>query len=161
MKPRRWAPILFGVAVFVVFVILGAGIFGVSWVRDHLDITSATEMDADAAFNEVRQRYRDKPPLVEYSGASTRTNSPAADAPRTTLNTLHVLAFDEDEGRLARFDLPFWFLRLKDTPIRFGTYASGLDELRISLTAADLERYGPGIVIDLSRGDERALLWVD
>jgi hypothetical protein len=33
--------------------------------------------------------------------------------------------------------------------------------LRISLTAADLERYGPGIVVDVGRGGERALLWVD
>jgi hypothetical protein len=161
MTARRWAPILFGVAVFVVFVVLGVAIFGISWVREHLDITPSTAADAEAAFNEVRERYRDKPPLVEYSRAGTRTNSPSPDAPRTTLNTLHVLAFDADEGRLARFDLPFWFLRLKETPIRFGTYATGLDELRISLTAADLERYGPGIVIDVSRGDERALLWVD
>ncbi|MGE0462315.1 MAG: hypothetical protein AB7Q16_13180 [Vicinamibacterales bacterium] len=161
MKARRWAPILFGVAVFVVFVILGAGVFGIAWVRDHLDITPSSAADAEAAFDEVRQRYRDKAPLLELSEAGARTNRPPDDAPRTTLTTLHVLAFDADEGRLARFDLPFWFLRLKEGPIRFGTYASGLDGLRISLTAADLERYGPGIVVDVGRGDERALLWVN
>lgn len=161
MKARRWAPILFGVAVFVVFVILGAAIFGISWVRDHLDITPSSAAAAESAFYEVRQRYRDKAPLLELSEAGARTNRPPEDAPRTTLNTLHVLAFDADEGRLARFDLPFWFLRLKEGPIRFGTYASGLDGLRISLTAADLERYGPGIVVDVGRGDERALLWVN
>jgi hypothetical protein len=55
MKARRWAPILFGVAVFVVFVILGAAVFGISWVRDHLDITASSETDADAAFNKVRR----------------------------------------------------------------------------------------------------------
>ena len=161
MKARRWAPILFGVAVFVVFVILGAGVFGIAWVRDHLDMTPSSAADAEAAFDEVRQRYRHKAPLLELSEAGARTNRPPDDAPRTTLTTLHVLAFDADEGRLARFDLPFWFLRLKEGPIRFGTYASGLDGLRISLTAADLERYGPGIVVDVGRGDERALLWVN
>lgn len=161
MKARRWAPILFGVAVFVVFVILGAAVFGVSWVWEHLDITPSSAAGADAAFDEVRQRYRDKAPLLELSDAGARTNRPPDSAARTTLNTLHVLAFDADEGRLARFDLPFWILRLKEGPIRFGTYASGLDGLRISLTVADLERYGPGIVVDAGRGDERALLWVD
>jgi hypothetical protein len=161
MKARRWAPILFGVAVFVVFVILGAAVFGISWVRDHLDITASSETDADAAFNEVRQRFRDKVPLLEISQSGTRTNRPPDETPRTTLNTLHVLAFDADEGQLVQFDLPFWLLRLKEGPIRFGTYASGLDELRISLTASDLERYGPGIVVDVGRGGERALLWVD
>ena len=50
----------------------------------------------------------------------------------------------------------------KETPIRFGTYASGLDELKITLTAAEIERYGPGIIMDISReGRDRALLWVE
>ena len=75
---------------------------------------------------------------------------------------MHVLAWDADEGRMARFDIPFWFLRLKETPIRFGTYASGLDELNVSLTASEIERYGPGIIVDISRaGRDSALLWVE
>ena len=53
-------------------------------------------------------------------------------------------------------------MRLKERPIRFGTYASGLDELGITLTAAEIERYGPGIIMDISRtGRDRALLWVE
>ena len=91
-----------------------------------------------------------------------RSNPPADTAPRTALTTLHVLAWDAREGRLARFEIPFWLLRLKATPIRFGTYASGLDELKISLTAAEIERYGPGIIMDIEReGRDRALLWVE
>ena len=73
-----------------------------------------------------------------------------------------VTGYDAREGRLARFDIPFWFLRLKESPIRFGTYATGLDELKISLTAAEIERYGLGIIMDIEReGRDRALLWVE
>lgn len=163
MKARRWAPIVFGVTVFVVFIAISAVVVSVSWVREHLTIEGTTGAGADTAFEDVRQRHRDKAPLLEMRGASVASrNPPAADAPRTKLTTLHVLAWDAEEGKLARFDIPFWFLRLKETPIRFGTYASGLDELKISLTPEEIERYGPGIIVDIEReGRDRALLWVE
>jgi hypothetical protein len=51
---------------------------------------------------------------------------------------------------------------MKEGPIRFGAYASGLDELKISLTIDEMERYGPGILLDMTRnGRDRALLWVE
>jgi hypothetical protein len=163
MSARRWAPVVFGVAVFIAFIAIGAVVFSLVWVRDHLTLETVTAAGADHAFDEVRQRYRDKPPLLEMHGpAVARRNPPAADAARTRLTTMHVLAWDADEGRMARFDIPFWFLRLKETPIRFGTYASGLDDLNVSLTASEIERYGPGIIVDISRaGRDSALLWVE
>ena len=163
MKVRRWAPIVFGVCVFVVFLGICVAVVGFAWVREHLAVEAASATNAEAAFDEVRQRFTDKMPLLEMHGVSTpRRSAPAADTPRTSLNTLHVLAWDADNEQLARFDVPFWLLRLKETPIRFGTYASGLDELKITLTAAEIERYGPGIIVDISReGRDRALLWVD
>jgi hypothetical protein len=72
-----------------------------------------------------------------------------------------VLAWDPEDEELVRFELPFWLIRLKESPIRFGTFATGLDELRISMTAADIERYGPGIIIDITRDGKDVLVWVD
>lgn len=162
MKTRRWVPILFGVAVFLVFLAIGVGVVGYSWMREHVVIETATTTGADTAFDEVRRRFASKPPLLEIQGrAIAERNPPKADAARTSLTTLHVLAWDAREEKLARIDVPFWLIRLKETPIQFGTYATGLDNLRISLTAADLERYGPGIILDLDDGGERALLWVE
>jgi hypothetical protein len=163
MKARRWAPIVFGVTVFVVFVGISVVVLGLAWFREHMDVQAASGASADTAFEDVRQRYVSKAPLLEMRGSSeARRNPPASDAPRISLSTLHVLAWDAREERLARFDIPFWFLRLKETPIRFGTYASGLDELKITLTAAEIERYGPGIIMDIERdGRDRALLWVE
>ncbi|MDH4062961.1 MAG: hypothetical protein OEW19_01075 [Acidobacteriota bacterium] len=149
-------------AVFLVFAGIGAAVVSYSWMREHVAIEEATTTGAETAFNEVRQRFAAKPPLLEMHGRTVaKRNVPAADAPRTSLTMLHVLAWDDDEEKLARIDLPFWLLRLKETPIRFGTYATGLNELGIALTASDLERYGSGIVLDLDHGGERALLWVE
>lgn len=163
MKARRWAPIVFGVTVFLVFVAICAVVVGVAWFRDHMSVEASTETDAGAAFEAVRQQYGGRAPLLELQGPSPpRSNPPPPDAPRTSLTTLHVLAWDARDGRLARFEIPVWVLRLKEGPIRFGTYASGLDELKISLTVADMERYGPGILVDISRdGRDRALLWAE
>jgi len=162
MNTRKWVPIIFGVGVFLVFLAIGAAVAGWSWMREHVAIETATTTSADAAFDEVRQRFASKAPLLEVSGrAISQRNPPEPDAPRTSLTTLHVVAWDEREARIARIDVPFWLIRLKEKPIQFGTYATGLDRLRISLTASDLERYGPGIVVDLDDGEERALLWVE
>jgi hypothetical protein len=163
MKARRWAPVVFGVTVFVVFVGICAVVVSVAWFRDHLRIEAASNTGAEAAFEAVRQQYGTKAPLLEVHGTSApRSSPPPTDAPRTSLTTLHVLAWDAHDEQLARFEIPFWFLRLKEGPIRFGTYASGLDELKITLTAAEIERYGPGIIMDISReGRDRALLWVE
>jgi hypothetical protein len=162
MKARRWAPIAFGAAVLVVFIGVSVGVFSVAWMREHLAVEAATEASADSAFAELRQRHGSKAPLIEMRGTTlARRNQPAAGAPRAELSRLHLLAWDPREQRLSRLELPFWLLRLKKTPIQFGLYASGLNELGISLTIDEIERYGPGIIVDVSRdGSERALIWV-
>lgn len=157
---RRWGPILFGVGVLLVFLAIGGILFSVSWMREHVVVEDAAASSADASFGEVRKRFADKAPLVEIRRSGTRRNVPPEDAPRTKLATLHVLAWDPEDEKMARVQLPFWLLRLKETPIQFGTYASGLDEIGVSLTAAEIERYGPGIVVDVEMSSgERALIW--
>ncbi|MCA1584816.1 MAG: hypothetical protein LC791_08610 [Acidobacteria bacterium] len=75
-------------------------------------------------------------------------------------DTLHVLAWDPDEERLARISLPFWLLRMKSTPIELAAYASGLDDEGVELSAEDIEKYGPGIVLDhTTSSGERVLFW--
>lgn len=161
---RKWLPIVGGVAVLMVFALLGAAWFGVSWFREHVDIAGASRTDANAAFDEVTARFQGRPPLIELRGLEPKVNKVSRDAARSAgaLSTLHVVAFDPDDQQLARVDVPFWLVRLKSGPIRFSSYAAGLDNVAVSLTADDIERYGPGIIIDaaLPRG-ARAIVWVE
>jgi hypothetical protein len=159
---RRWGPILFGVAVLVVFVGIGAVIFSVAWFRENVTIEPATEASAVTTFDDVRRRHAEKAPLVEVRDAGVKRNPPPDGTRRTPLTTLHVLAWDPREERLVKFSLPFWFLRLKETPIQFGTEAGGLDDIGLQLTVGDIERYGPGIVADVElRRGARAMLWAE
>jgi hypothetical protein len=70
------------------------------------------------------------------------------------------MAFDPDDGRIIRVTLPFWLLRLKSrhASIDFNGKRMDLEDLKLSV--ADLERYGPTLIIDQSSADgNRVLVW--
>jgi hypothetical protein len=70
------------------------------------------------------------------------------------------MVWDDDDERLMSFSMPFWLLRMKSTPIEFSSYASGMDDGGVDLRPEDIEKYGPGIILDTtSRQGERVLLW--
>jgi hypothetical protein len=69
------------------------------------------------------------------------------------------MAFDPDDARVVRVEIPFWLLRLK---LRGGIDFNGrrmeLDDLK--LTVEDLERYGPALVVDhQGSSGERVVVW--
>jgi hypothetical protein len=149
---RRWIPIVLGAGVLLVFVGIAAIIAVAAWFQQNVEVSEgSSEQDAQHAFDEVRQRFGGRSPVLvlrdgrpEYSGGER----PPDTATPGSLTTLQVLAWDATDRQLARVTVPFWLLRLKRGPIQFGTYASGLDARRINLTADDLEKFGAGILID-------------
>ncbi|MDQ3213371.1 MAG: hypothetical protein M3Q85_11905, partial [Acidobacteriota bacterium] len=73
---------------------------------------------------------------------------------------LHVMAFDPDETRIVRVEIPFWLLRLKlrGSGIDFNGNQMELEDLK--LTVEDLERYGPALVVDhQGPSGERVVVW--
>jgi hypothetical protein len=72
-----------------------------------------------------------------------------------------VLAYNDDDGNLVKMDIPFWLLRMKKGPINLGASAGNWSD-RVKITVEDLERYGPGIILEASpRERGRALLWTE
>lgn len=161
---RTWIPIVVGAAIFLGFVAIGVVVASVAYVRQHLEQSTVGDAEASKAIAEVRARFVGRPPLVEFRGNVPRyhTERATSDATRHTLTAVRVLAYDPRDDQLTRFSLPFWLVRLKSGPISFGAYASGLDDGGVKLTAEELERYGPGLILDLAgpRG-ERVLVWVE
>ena len=161
---RKWLPIVGGIAVLVVFAGLGAAWFGISWFREHLEVTAASSDEATRACAVVTAMFPARAPRLVFAGGAPLINldPAAAGGPAASLTMLHVIAWDPDDRQLARVDVPFWFVRLKSGPIEFSTYASGLDKVGASLKVEDIERYGKGIIVDASmpRG-ERALIWAE
>jgi hypothetical protein len=161
-KRRNWVLVLFGVGVLIVFVAIGAIVAVAAWFQQNLQVQESSSSEAETAFDEVRQRFGGRAPLLELRDGrpAYAAGRPDGSRPKTELASLHVLAWDPDDAHLTRVSVPFWILRLKASPIRFGAYASGLDDDAVSLRPDDIERYGAGVILDATTPSrERVLLW--
>lgn len=163
MKIPRWAQVVIGLGILLVFLGIGAIIAVSAWFQQNVNVAVSSDQDAEVEFDRVRKQFAGRPALLELKDGVPRYTSgarPAATAPTQKLNTLHVLAWDPDDEELARFSLPFWLLRLKSEPIRIGSYASGMDDGGVDLRPEDVEKFGPGIILDTTTPNrERVLVW--
>jgi hypothetical protein len=165
MKIPRWAQVLIGIAIVGVFLGIGAIIALTAWVSQNVVVNTSNVQQADDEFEKVRQRFKGQPPLLEMKDGAPHYVGGRAEAspsqPRQ-LTTLHILAWDANDEKLATVSVPWWFLRLKSGPIRFSSYAAGFDDEGVKLTVEDIEKHGPGIILDATgRHSERVLLWAE
>lgn len=164
-KPKRtWLWIILGVFAFLFVLAVGGAAFTAYWVSSNLDIVETPAPEAAKAFDEVRAKFPGQRPLIEFVNGDRGniTTNAATTASSVKLTTLHIIAFDDGEGRMVKVAVPFWLLRLKSGPIAFSSYASGFDDERVRLRVEDIERRGPGIVLDLERAREgRVLIWAE
>jgi hypothetical protein len=154
--------VAFGVVILIVFIGIGAMIAVTAWVQQNLQVDTRTASDADQEFETVRKEFNNRAPLLEmFEGRPrfTAEHDKAASATPSNIDALHVLVWDPDEERLARFRVPFWLVRMKSEPFRLSSYAAGLDD-HVSLRPEDIEKYGAGVILDTrSNSGERVLLY--
>lgn len=122
--------------------------------------------EAERAFAAARVAAGDGPPYLEITqtgGVQVHREREHADP--AALESLDLLAWDPDRGKLLRISFPFWFVRLKmsDT-VNLGTLTTALArdwrKLDLKVSVEELRRAGPGIVLDHRlAGGGRVLLW--
>ena len=163
-KKRTWLWIVLGV-FFVLFVLAAAGIiFTIAFFRQGMTVAAMNPTRATQEFDAVRARYPGQQPLIRVVDgrpefmADRATQSGGAAAP---LQSMHVMAWDDDEEQLVTFTIPFWLLRLKSGPIRINSFTQGWVDRGVSFRIEDLERAGPGIVLDATERDGRVLIWTE
>lgn len=158
---RRWPLVLAGVAVVIIVVVIALAVAGTMFLRDNVQVARGTGRDsAQAAFDEARRRFPDARPLLVLGDDRRPAFTPGLESRKNPgqVSTLHILAWDADEDALATVTLPMWLLRLKTGPIVFGEYVSGMDVEGVRLEPKDLERYGPGIVLEFEAPDGNHVL---
>jgi hypothetical protein len=163
-KKRSWIPIVLGVLVLLCVLAVGAIVLTVSWFRQNMVVAESTEAEALSQFDEVLKKFPGQQPLIQLVDdrpqyVPERASQSSSSGP---LTTLHVIAFDRDEGKVVSFSLPFWILRMKSGPIRISAYQQGWDDRGVSFRIEDIEKHGPGIVVDASKpGEGRVLIWAE
>jgi hypothetical protein len=148
------------IAGVLAIAVAGAGI----WiVRSLVENVSMNEAAATRSFDDVRARFGDSGPVVTLRDGPVLLRRPPETQPADTLKTLHILRWDRGAERMSRIDLPFSLLRMRDGLFRLKAEpnASGLS-FSTSLRVADIERYGPALLVDdhTPNGD-RVLIWSD
>jgi hypothetical protein len=162
-KVKAWVWVVLAVvAIGVLGVVAMAGV-GVYFFSQHIDTRTASPANAAHDFEKAKARFADQKPLIEldehgrYLRSHTNRKPPANAKPPESIN---VLAFDPDDGRIVRVNIPFWLVRMKmrGATIDFNGNHMNLEDLK--LTVEDLERFGPTLIVDhrTSTG-ERVLVW--
>lgn len=163
-KKRRWIPILIGVLVLFGIVAVGAIAFTAMWFRQNMTITRSDDSAATQQFEVVRGRYPGQAPLIQLVDGRPQYVAERASqsTPQVPVSSIHVLAYDQDEGNTVTFSLPFWLLRMKSGPIRISAYNQGWDDRGVEFRVEDIEKHGPGIIVDVTEPNQgRVLIWAE
>lgn len=158
---RTWAKATFwvlGVVAAGIAVLAGTGAY---FVFRHMDTRAGGEAEAIQAIEAVKARYGSRPPLVEIVDprrGDIRINRP--DEPSAAhVDTVYILNWKRETRELSRTDVPLWLMRFSTVNI---ASRLGITPERFRLTVGDIERYGPGVIVDYgSAGEFRMLMWVE
>lgn len=150
----------------VLLVILGAvigfSIFGVLvWQAVETEKTDATE--ALRRFSAARATFESMEPMLDLDSKGRligRQLDP--DSTPKKLDQLRVLVYTASQERLVAADVPFWFVKLKGPALQFVLRETGFDLKSLGITPRDLERRGPGLILDESTPNgDRLLVWTE
>jgi hypothetical protein len=158
---RTWIKVTVGGAALVAlgFLVL-AGTAGY-YVATSMEKTSATEAAAIREMEGIKARFGARPPLVEIinpRSMDVRVNR-LAGTEGAQVQTIHVMNWKAEDGEVMRMEVPLWLMRFSSLNI---LSQIGLTPEKLRLTVQDVERYGPGVVVDYNQpGASRLLMWVD
>jgi hypothetical protein len=164
---KTWVSVLIA-SVIIVGVLAAAAIGGTAFfIYRHVNTQVASNERADVQFAEARARFAGQRPLLELRHGDEpvlHREAIPAEMPEAKLETLRVLAYDTREEKLVRVSIPFWLLRL--APTRHVSFLSDtgidFDSERVRLTLDDLERRGPGLILDQAdRRGSQVLVWTE
>jgi type II secretory pathway pseudopilin PulG len=160
-KVRAWVWIVIAIVVLGILGVIAMAAAGLWFVKSHVNIQSATTAVAAADFQTIRARFADQKPLIELDerGNFLHANTDRPASPQRP-QTLTILAFDSDDEKVVRLEIPFWLLRLKGGGSRFDVGGGNVDLAKLRLTVEDLERFGPTLILDQKDSDgSRVLIW--
>lgn len=164
---RTWVSVLIA-AVIVVGILAAAAVGGTAFfISRHVQTQVTPSENAEQRFLEARARFNGQRPLLELRRDDRPVvNRDVLSGPASTvkLEALRVLAYDQHERKLVNVSIPFWLLRLAPSNKFSFLNDRGIDfdSDRIHLTLEDLERRGPGLILDQAdRRGSQVLVWTE
>ena len=166
---RTWISVLIaGIIIVGLFAIAAVGGTAYFFYR-HIHSEFTPPENADAEFAQTRARFANQKPLIEIRKDDEpilhRELVPEAKAAGKPLVSLRVLAYDTRARKLVKVAIPFWLMRLAPSGKRVSFLSDNgidFDSDRVHLTLEDLERRGPGLILDQAdRRGSQVLVWTE
>ena len=164
---RTWVSILIA-AVIVVGILAATAVGGTAYfIYRHVHTEFTPQANAEEQFTRARARFAGQEPLIEMRNIGDPVlhrdiKRPAA--ANGKLASVRVLAYDPHAGKLVNVTIPFWLIRLTPSGKFSFLNDNGIDfdSDRVRLTYEDLERIGPGLVLDQKdRRGSQVLVWTE
>ena len=160
---RAVRTVLWLVAAGVIAMVAIAGSVSVVVWR-HTSVTKPAAADADTAFSSIRERYKGRAPLIQIKNPTSpmmdvRINRLPSNAPQQNVRHFHVIVWDSRKGTFVRSSVPVWWMTFNANNVltNLGVPLGGYN-----LSVQDVQRYGPGIIIDFQPpGGGHMLVWVE
>jgi hypothetical protein len=162
MAMKKWVPIVAGIVIFVVIVGLGLVAGTVYLVTRQVGVQTMPSAEAGGEeFEKLRVALAGQTPFIELPadfGGKAVVHRELETQGAGKISVVHVRVWEPRDKKLVRVDLPMWTLRLMgNKPM---TIEAGGSRVPMRVTATDIERRGPGLLIDhTGRRGERLLVW--
>ncbi|MBP1636036.1 MAG: hypothetical protein H6Q10_2610 [Acidobacteria bacterium] len=169
MARNKWIPIVVGIVIFVV--VVGIGLIGAAiyvFTRQ-VGFQTVETASGQQQFEKLRARFEGQVPFIELT-AGDEGGEPRAVIHRElakgetgTVSKVHIRVWSPDERKLVSLDLPFWMIRFMGSkPIHIDTGDSAFSRVSLKVTPEELERRGPGLVMDhTAPHGESVLVWLE
>jgi hypothetical protein len=164
---KTWVSIVIA-SVVVIGMLAATAVGGTAFfIYRHVHTQFVPSDNAEQQFAQARARFAGQQPLIEMRQGDEpflhREIIPK-EMPAAKLDTLRVLAYDTRARKLVNVSIPMWLLRMapsnhfsfmKDNGIDF-------DSDRVQITLDDVERRGPGLLLDQAdRRGSQVLVWTE
>jgi hypothetical protein len=160
---------ILGAAILIVLIFAVLAVVGVVYFfRTHVAAIEASDKTAIEEIARTRDRFAGQTPMIERSHGEGDdfdrfvVHRPDPGAEPKPVEALRVLAYNPRDERMVRVRIPFWILRLAPRS-RFNLLeGTDVDLGRTRLTLDDLERHGPGLILDAKdRRGSQVLVWLE
>jgi hypothetical protein len=163
---RTWVSVIIA-SVIIVGVLAVAAIGGTAYfIYRHVNAEFTPTANAQRQFVDARARFAGQQPLIEMRrGDEPVLHRAVITASQTErIETLRVLAYDERAGKLVNVAIPMWLLRMFPSKRMSFLSDNGIDfdSDRVHVTLEDIERRGPGLILDQAdRRGSQVLVWTE
>lgn len=157
---KAWLWIIGGVIALGLIAVVLVGGFAYFAYRQ-MSFEAASQESAAAQFTGVRARFKEGAYIeLDPVGRTFRIHRELEGDHETDLQAIHILAWDADKAQLVRLAIPFWLVRLNSSAAFRLPVGNWNEQFRV--TASDLARRGPGIILDVEEpGGTRVIVWAE